>query len=242
MLLILLLFCTNTDTALINRYTMGSIAKGVFGVDAKTFEKAESEFAINANKIQFRFNLGSILRAMVVILAPRLAQFFGLRVIERSEYFPTLVRSAIRFREEQDQEVKEKSNDFLSILLDLKEEAAKKDSLDQRDSSDGSDDDDTQFEKDAELKGITKKAHIDESMIEQVCSFSRFKLNENAIFSFLNFACVECRHLPAGRLRHYLGDPLPHHLPLGPPPGGAGEGAGGGGRGGRDAGQRCCDL
>ncbi len=168
---------------------MGSIAKGVFGVDAKTFEKAESEFAINANKIQFRFNLGSILRAMVVILAPRLAQFFGLRVIERSEYFPTLVRSAIRFREEQDQEVKEKSNDFLSILLDLKEEANKKESLDQRDSSDGSDDDDTQFEKDAELKGITKKAHIDESMIEQVCSFSRFQLNENAIFFFLNFAC-----------------------------------------------------
>lgn len=100
-------------------FTLDVISSCAFGMQLKQGGDEFATFKSNVSKM-FSFTTSSMIRTITVMAAPKLAQFIGLTGFppDASKYFLNFTKDTIKFRKEKDV----KRNDYLQLLLTLKEQ------------------------------------------------------------------------------------------------------------------------
>jgi len=139
------------------KFSMDTIASCAFGVDAESFDNADSLFVKNAAQI-FTFSLLDGLRILGVHLIPGMDKFyeiFNINIMHPKEtgFFVDVIRKTIKHRRESN----ERRNDLIDLMLDAMSEDNAKVKSEAEDLD--------QYEKDMKLDHVSGIKDFDEKTI-----------------------------------------------------------------------------
>ena len=134
------------------RYTMDVISSAAFGFDSKNFENKDSPFAKMGIKFQAGFRGYAVFKILLVVLIPWISKFLKITIFDKiaTTFLVDVIKKNIKYRED----VGEKRNDFLQLLIDTKAGSLKQE--------DGILDN---FEKEAKLSANQKKVQLTDDLI-----------------------------------------------------------------------------
>lgn len=101
----------------IGKYTMDVIATCAFAIEPNCIVDETSEFEERANEV-FTPKASRMIQFFIFVAFPKLAQLLGIHLMERFAWFKEVVTQTIAQRTESG----DKRNDFLNILLEMKED------------------------------------------------------------------------------------------------------------------------
>jgi len=162
-------------TKLASKLTVDVIAEAAFGCDSKSFVEETSKFEEMAAKFLSPMTFFLMLKFIAVLMAPKIGELMDLHFFskESNEFFSGLIKSSMKHRKEHDI----KGNDFLQLMMDVRDGQIKKDN----------DSELNELEKDAQLKNVDDKANFDDdSIIAQLLLF--FLAGFDTTKSFMLFA------------------------------------------------------
>ncbi|ODM95713.1 Cytochrome P450 9e2 [Orchesella cincta] len=106
------------------KYAIDVIASSACGVESKAFEFTEpggplSEFETMAGKFQLKIDLAMFFKFMVIMLAPKVAKFFGFEgmQLEPQMYFLSVMKRVMEHR----RKTGERHDDFLQLMMDAQQ-------------------------------------------------------------------------------------------------------------------------
>lgn len=102
-----------------SKYTMDVIASCAFGLESKAWDVPfgqTSTFEDMGRELQFNFKPLQLLKFIVIMCSPKLADLFGFETFDRDaqNYFSTMIKDVIKRRRQTGERVE----DFLQLMLD----------------------------------------------------------------------------------------------------------------------------
>ncbi|XP_021957663.2 cytochrome P450 9e2 [Folsomia candida] len=127
-----------------SKFTMDTIASAVCGMNSQAFDQTEhSLFELMGKKLQITFNSKNIFKFLILLGFSKISKGAGITMFEEDmhQFFARAIKSSIKERNETGQ----KGNDFIQLMLEVREDKLKTDES-ELDS----------FEKDAIIKSEVK--------------------------------------------------------------------------------------
>jgi len=158
-----------------SKLTVDVIAEAAFGCDSQSFVQETSKFEDMAKTLMKPVTLMGMLKFIVVMIIPKLEKVIDTGFVseEADGFFSGLINSSMKYRQEKNV----KGNDFLQLMMEVKDGQIKKEN----------DSELNEFEKDAILKNVDDKANFDDdSIIAQLLLF--FLAGFDTTKSFMIFA------------------------------------------------------